>query len=105
MTNKTDDANWGQGAFIDSKEYSHMPRSWKEFQIQNEKTLVRPSPKGNAICKTNYPDDAIWISNQLNRVKMLELALQSIVDSEILDRVVDDNYKLDAIKALKGGDV
>ena len=41
----------------------------------------------------------------IKRIVNLELALKNIIDSEILDRLIDGHYKSDAIRALKGGDV
>lgn len=33
---------WKQGEFLDSRQYAHMPDSWKEENRQRERTLIRP---------------------------------------------------------------
>lgn len=57
---------WQQGAFINAREYDHMPDGWKREQREREACLVRPSPKGNAICQAMGADAAQWIARRLN---------------------------------------
>ena len=63
---------WRPGRFIDSKEFAHMPDAWKDRRRNEESHLVRPSPKGNAICWCNNPEDAKWIADRLNVAANLE---------------------------------
>lgn len=63
---------WRQGKFIDFPQYRTMSKEWKQEQRAIESLLVRPSPTGNAICRTTSPEDAIWIAERLNLAAKLE---------------------------------
>lgn len=66
---------WLQGHFIDGPEYRHMGAHWKERHTEHERLLVRPSPKGNAICTATDPETAAWIAERLNLAAKLEAQL------------------------------
>lgn len=55
-----------QGRFVDGPKYKRWSDVEKEIADKREKCLVRPSPKGKAICQCSCPDDAIWIAKMLN---------------------------------------
>ena len=59
---------WRQGRFVESREHRMIPQDIKNRLDYEEKFLVRPAPKGNAICKANTHGDAEWIAQQLNEV-------------------------------------
>ena len=63
---------WQRGTFIDGLRY----RKWTDVEKNNaenrEKLLVRPSPKGNAICQCTNPEHARWIASRLNLASTLE---------------------------------
>ena len=63
--------SWKQGFFIDSPRYPKN-KEWKDERRKEEKLLVRPSPKGNAICKAIDPELAKWIADRLNLASDLE---------------------------------
>lgn len=63
---------WRQGRFIDGAQYNNWNDKSKAQADFDEQFLVRSSPKGNAICKCNYHDDAKWIADRLNLASELE---------------------------------
>lgn len=70
---------WQQGGFIDKPQYRNMGEEWKEERRYEESLVVRPSPEGNAICKTNDPEMAKWIAQRLNRSAELEEKIRSLI--------------------------
>ena len=73
---------WQQGEYIDKREYTHMPKEWREDRIMEEKLLVREFSTGNAICKTVYPDDAKWIAERLNFASNIQDEIETILIGE-----------------------
>lgn len=69
---KIDDSciTWTQGQFINSQRFGH----WTEVEraVSIESLLVRPYPRGNAICKCSSPENAKWIAERLNFASKLE---------------------------------
>lgn len=62
---------WQQGRFA--------PESPRQFSVkdaelheQDERHLVRPGLRENAICRCPRPDDARWIAQRLNLASVLE---------------------------------
>ena len=72
-----DHRTWMQGQFIDGPEYRKQTVSWKDLQRHHEALLVRPSPKGNAICTAVDPETAVWIAKRLNLAAELEAKMRS----------------------------
>jgi hypothetical protein len=64
MSNNT---HWQQGHFIDGREYRHWSEKQKQEAENRERLLVRPSPKGNAICQAVDPDAAIYIAEKMRK--------------------------------------
>ena len=73
---------WQQGKFIRSRENAH----WSSDRIAScdyhESHLVRPYPKGNAICRVNNPNNAVWIAEQLNLAQTVEAKDKRIAELE-----------------------
>lgn len=63
---------WAQGYFVDQPQYRYWSAEAKADANCKEALNVRPSPTGNAICRTQHPDAAEWIAQRLNMAAKLE---------------------------------
>jgi hypothetical protein len=87
---------WQQGRY--APEGKHKLTSKERTRLdQDERHLVRPGVRQNAICHCPKPDDAAWISQRLNLASKLEqmtydFAMGKTDGSEIND-LVRDNLK------------
>lgn len=74
---------WYQGKFIDGPMYGHMPREWKDENIQREKTIVRDARSKNGVFQvTNSEDDAAVVEaivKLIEYARSLETALRAKV--------------------------
>ena len=62
---------WQQGRFAPEGKHSFSEEDAK-LHDQDEKHLVRPGLRDNAICRCPRPDDAVWIAERLNLASQLE---------------------------------
>jgi hypothetical protein len=62
---------WAQGRYAPDTARPIMRDQAEKFE-RDERHLVRPSIRGNAICRCPDPDDAAWIAKRLNLASQLE---------------------------------
>ena len=70
--------SWRQGKFIDGPNYKKWSEADKANANSYEVCNVRPSPKGNSICRATTPDLAKWIAQRLNLAAELEKKINQI---------------------------
>lgn len=73
---------WAQGIFIQNIKYRSLSQEEISQHQFEESFLVRPSPAGNAICKTVYPEDAKWIAERLNFAAKTQKYLEEILHDD-----------------------
>ncbi len=75
---------WAQGYFVDQPQYRHWSAEAKDDANKREALLVRPTPTGNAICRTDRPDAAQWIAQRLNIAAKLEALANKLHTAEAM---------------------
>ncbi len=73
---------WATGYFVDGEMYRNWTVGEKRKAQEREMLLVRPSPKGNAICKCAFPEEAKWIASRLNLAAKLEQKNKLILNND-----------------------
>lgn len=76
---------WAQGYFVDQPQYRHWSAEAKADANCEEARNVRPSPTGNAICRTSHPDAAEWIAQRLNLAAKLEALANKLHTAEAMN--------------------
>jgi hypothetical protein len=94
---RNDHKQWQQGFFVDGHQYDRWTDEEKRAANTQEKFLVRPYPKGNAICLAQSPEEANWIAQRLNLAAVLEemtynFATGKTDGEDIVDFVMKNMY-------------
>jgi hypothetical protein len=102
---------WARGHFVDQPQYRHWSAEAKADANCKEALNVRPSPTGNAICRTFHPDYAEWIAQRLNTAAKLEALANKMHTAEALKderewiACIDAIYRVANLPANGGGAV
>ena len=72
MTQDNNHAAWRQGLYAPEIKVGMLTGEDLKMAQSQEAYLVRPSLRGNAICRTFNPEDAAWIAKRLNTAAKLE---------------------------------
>ena len=62
---------WQQGTYAPQSRRPVTAEQAEKFESE-ERHLVRPGIRENAICRCPHPDDAAWIAQRLNLAAKLE---------------------------------